>query len=56
MSDQLKERQIQETNGQTDYTKYPEGHEALKPMLGFLPDEENKEGLLAGFTLFLSLM
>ena len=56
MIDQAKERQNQETSGQTDYTKYPEGHEALKPMLGFLPDEETKEGLLAGFTVFLSLM
>lgn len=56
MSDQTKESQIQETNGQIDYTKYPEGHEALKTMLGFLPDEETKEGLLVGFTVFLSLM
>ncbi len=39
-----------------DYTKYPEGFEALKPMLDFLPDEQTKEGLLAGFTLFLALM
>ena len=39
-----------------DYTKYPQGHEALKPMLDFLPDDGAKEGLLAGFTLFLSLM
>ncbi len=41
---------------QIDYTKFPDGFEALKPMLGFLPNEEAKEGLLAGFTLFLSLM
>ena len=39
-----------------DYTKLPEGFEALKPMLDFLPNEEAKEGLLAGFTMFLSLM
>lgn len=39
-----------------DYTKYPEGHEALIPMLSFLPNDEMKYGLLAGFTLFLSLM
>lgn len=39
-----------------DLTKLPEGHEALKPMLDFLPNDEAKEGLLAGFTLFLSLM
>ncbi len=41
---------------QIDYTKYPQGHEALKPMLEFLPNDEAKEGLLAGFTLFLALM
>ena len=39
-----------------DYTKYPEGHEALLPMLDFLPDEESKYGLLAGFTMLMSLM
>lgn len=39
-----------------DYTKFPEGFEALKPMLSFLPSEEMKDGLLAGFTWFLSLM
>ncbi|WP_282432013.1 MULTISPECIES: hypothetical protein [Dehalobacter] len=39
-----------------DYTKYPDGHEALKPMLDFLPCEEAKAGLLIGFTLFMSLM
>lgn len=43
-------------NEKIDYTKFPDGIEALKPMLDFLPDEETKEGLLAGFTLFLSLM
>lgn len=41
---------------EVDYTKYPEGVEALKPMLDFLPDDASKEGLLAGFVLFLSLM
>lgn len=39
-----------------DYTKYPDGVEALKPMLDFLPDDAAKDGLLAGFVLFLSLM
>jgi len=39
-----------------DYTKYPDGHEALKLMLDFLPSEEAKEGLLIGFTVFMSLM
>lgn len=39
-----------------DYTKYPDGVEALKPMLDFLPDDAARDGLLAGFVLFLSLM
>ncbi len=39
-----------------DLTKWPEGHEALKPVLDFLPNDEAKNALLAGFTLFLSLM
>ncbi|WP_415534958.1 hypothetical protein [Dehalobacter sp. 4CP] len=39
-----------------DYTKYPDGHEALKSMLDFLPSEEAKAGLLIGFTVFMSLM
>ncbi len=43
-------------NDQIDYTKYPDGHEALKPMLAFLPNDEAKKGLLAGFTMFLALM
>lgn len=43
-------------NEELDLTKYPQGHEALKPMLDFLPSEEMKDGLLIGFTLFLSLM
>ena len=43
-------------NEKIDYTKFPEGFEALKPMLDFLPNDEIKEGLLAGFTLFLALM
>ncbi|MFZ7121945.1 MAG: hypothetical protein ACOWWH_13480 [Eubacteriaceae bacterium] len=43
-------------NKKVDLTKYPEGHEALKTMLDFLPTEEIKQELLDGFTLFLSLM
>lgn len=39
-----------------DYTKYPDGLESLKPMLDFLPNDEAKDGLLAGFTVFLALM
>ena len=45
-----------ENKKEIDYTKYPEGVEALKPMLDFLPDDAAKEELLAGFVLFLSLM
>ena len=39
-----------------DYTKYPDGVEALKPMLDFFPDDAAKDGLLAGFILYMSLM
>ncbi len=39
-----------------DYTKYPDGLNVLKPMLDFLPNDQAKDGLLAGFTLFLALM
>lgn len=53
MENEEKKEVIQET---TDYTKLPAGHEVLKPMLDFLPDEETKEGLLAGFTMFMSIM
>lgn len=43
-------------NEDIDYTKFPQGFEALMPMLEFLPNDEEKFGLLAGFTLFLALM
>lgn len=58
MNDQAKGKPEESLKEKTliDYTKYPEGHEALKPTLEFLPDEAAKDGLLAGFTLFLSLM
>lgn len=39
-----------------DYTKYPDGLNALKPMLEFLPNDQAKDGFLAFFTLFLALM
>lgn len=42
--------------GGVDLTKYPDGLDPLKQMLVFLPDEESKEQLLAGFTLFMALM
>ena len=47
---------MSEQEKKVDLTKLPEGHEALKPMLFFLPNDEAKQGLLNGFTLFLSLM
>lgn len=47
---------MDENKKEIDYTKYPEGVEALKPALDFLPDDATKEELLAGFVLFLSLM
>jgi hypothetical protein len=39
-----------------DLTKLPAGHDMLKPLLNFLPSDEAKGQLLAGFTLFLALM
>lgn len=39
-----------------DYTKLPAGHDVLKPMLDFLPNEQAKDGLLAGFSMFMSIM
>ena len=54
--DESKNKNESIENEVIDYTKYPAGHEALKPMLDFLPNDESKYGLLAGFTLFLSLM
>lgn len=53
MENKEKKENVQET---IDYTKLPAGHEVLKPMLDFLPNEQAKEGLLAGFTMFMSIM
>ncbi|MFH0730674.1 MAG: hypothetical protein V2B19_30560 [Pseudomonadota bacterium] len=39
-----------------DLTQFPEGHEALKQMLDFLPTEEEKKQFLVAMTLFLAMM
>ncbi len=48
--DEMKEKE------KVDLTKYPDGHEAIKRLLDFLPSDEVKDQVLIGFTLFLAQM